>query len=155
MILLGFGYHAKLVKFFYSVIPNRYLDFPFHFAVGDKVITHIELGDLGEKMAVNYVRRQGAKVLYKNYRGPKGGELDLVVRDENTLCFVEVKTRKRRDGSRPLDAVNAAKQELIERGARAWLKLLPHNDILWRFDVVEVTVQEGELPELCWVKDAF
>ncbi|MFC5051999.1 YraN family protein [Rubritalea spongiae] len=131
------------------------MDRPFHFHVDGEKRSHIELGELGETMAVAYLRRQGAKVLYRNYRGPKGGELDIVVRDADTLCFVEVKTRKRRAGSRPLDAVNVAKQELIERGARAWLKLLPDNDFFWRFDVVEVVLEENERPQLCWVKDAF
>lgn len=106
-------------------------------------------------MAKVYLRRQRAKVLYRNYRGPNGGELDLVVRDRGVLCFVEVKTRKKRIGSRPLDAVDIQKQELIERGATAWLKLLPDNDFLWRFDVVEVVLEEGELPHVNWVKDAF
>ena len=139
----------------YSIIPNRWLDFPFHFEVKGKRRGHLRLGRIGEDMAVAYLRRTKAKVLYRNYRGPKGGELDLVVRDRDMLCFVEVKTRKRRVGSRPLDAVNAAKQELIERGARAWLKLLPNNDFVWRFDVVEVVLEEGELPHICWVKEAF
>ncbi|WP_435693288.1 YraN family protein [Rubritalea sp.] len=131
------------------------LDFPFHFEVKGTKRSHIEVGELGEKMAATFLRRQHVKVLYRNYRGPKGGELDVVARDRDVLSFIEVKTRKRRAGSRPLDAVNAEKQELIERGARSWLKLLPHNDFLWRFDVMEVVLEENELPKLCWVKDAF
>lgn len=139
----------------YSILPSPLLDLPFHFLVDGEKRSHIQLGALGENMAVAFLRREGVKVLYRNYRGPKGGELDVVVRDHDTLCFVEVKTRKRRAGSRPLDAVNVAKQELIERGARAWLKLLPDNDFCWRFDVVEVVLEEHALPQLCWVKDAF
>lgn len=84
-----------------------------------------------------------------------GGELDIVVRDGDFLCFVEVKARRRRYGSRPLDAVTSEKQDLIERGARSWLALLPHNDFQWRFDVVEVILEEGELPEVCVVEEAF
>lgn len=118
-------------------------------------LTHIELGEFGERMAVGYLRRRGIKVLYRNYRGPKGGELDIVARDCELLCFVEVKTRRRRSGSRPLDAVTLEKQDLIERGARSWLSLLPHNDFQWRFDVVEVILEEGELPNIHLVEEAF
>lgn len=113
------------------------------------------IGAMGERMAVMALRRMGRKVIYRNYRGPKGGEVDVVVRDGEVLCFVEVKTRRRREGSRPLDAVTVEKQELIERGARSWLGLLKDNDFQWRFDVVEVTLEEGERPEVHVVDDYF
>lgn len=97
----------------------------------------------------------GRKILYTNFRGPNGGEVDIIARDGNTLSFVEVKTRRKRSTSRPLDAVNFKKQQLIRRGARAWLKLLKDEDILWRFDVVEVELTEGENPEITVVEGAF
>lgn len=115
----------------------------------------MKLGELGERIAVRQLEATGCKVLYRNFRGPKGGELDIVARDGEVLCFVEVKTRRRRGYGRPLDAVNPAKQELIERGARAWLSLLKDNEFLWRFDVVEVILEEGKRPDVTVVKDAF
>jgi putative endonuclease len=51
--------------------------------------------------------------------------------------------------------VNFKKQQLIRRGARAWLKLLKDEDILWRFDVVEVELTEGENPEITVIEGAF
>ena len=114
-----------------------------------------EIGDLGERIACAHLRGEGCKVLYRNYRGPKGGELDIVVRDGDTLAVVEVKTRTRKGYGRPLDAVNVAKQELIERGANSWLHLLGRRDLPWRFDVVEIILTEGELPEVTVVNDAF
>lgn len=139
----------------YALLPSRLLDFPFHFTVNGERRSHVEIGTIGERMAVDFLRREKAKILYRNYRGPKGGELDIVIRDKDTLGFVEVKTRKRRLGSRPLDAVNVAKQELIERGARSWISLLHNDDILYRFDVVEVVLEGNSLPQISWVKDAF
>ena len=69
---------------------------------------HLRLGARGEKLAARYLRRQGFKILYRNFRGRRGGEIDLVCRDRDTLVFVEVKTRTREDFGRPLDAVNRA-----------------------------------------------
>ena len=117
--------------------------------------SHIELGNLGERMATFSLRQRGWKILYRNFRGARGGEVDIVARDGGCLVFVEVKTRKKRVGSRPLDAVNKEKQELIERGARSWLSMLPDNDFLWRFDVVEVVLEEGSMPQIIVVEDAF
>lgn len=110
---------------------------------------------LGEEMAVAFLRRRGLKVLYRNYRAPKGGEVDIVARDGDLLCFIEVKTRKKRESSRPLDAVTLEKQALIERGARSWVALLPSSEVEWRFDVVEVLLEEGIIPKIVHVKEAF
>ena len=114
-----------------------------------------EIGDLGERIACARLRAEGCRILYRNYRGPKGGEVDIVVRDDDTLAFVEVKTRTRKGYGRPLDAVDASKQELIERGANSWLHLLGHRDMPWRFDVVEIILTEGKTPEITVVRDAF
>ena len=118
-------------------------------------LTPMQIGELGERIACDKLKAQGCKILYRNYRGPKGGEVDIVARDGDTLSFVEVKTRTRRGYGRPLDAVDGAKQELIERGANAWLHLLGTRNLLWRFDVVEVILTDGELPEVTVVRDVF
>ncbi len=116
---------------------------------------HLRLGTRGEKLAARYLRRQGFKILYRNFRGRHGGEIDLVCRDRDTLVFVEVKTRTREDFGRPLEAVNRQKQRRISLGAFAWLRLLGNPDILFRFDVVEVVIAESEEPRIELVRDAF
>lgn len=113
------------------------------------------MGQLGERLAAEWLRAQGAKVLYQNFRAPGGGELDIVARDGKTLAFIEVKSRSRVGPGRPLDAVDREKERLIERGANEWLRLLRTRDIPWRFDVVEVILQDGEVPAFNWVRNAF
>lgn len=116
---------------------------------------HLALGRRGEKLAARFLRREGFKVLYRNFRGGHGGEIDLVCREGDTLIFVEVKTRTREDFGRPLEAVNLKKQRRISLGAFAWLRMLGNPDILFRFDVVEVVIAEGALPRIELVRDAF
>ncbi len=116
---------------------------------------HLRLGTRGEKLAARYLRRQGYKILYRNFRGRRGGEIDLVCRDRDTLVFVEVKTRTREDFGRPLEAVNPRKQRRISLGALAWLRLLGNPDILFRFDIVEVVLATGLTPRVELVRDAF
>jgi len=94
-------------------------------------------------------------VLYRNFRAPHGGEVDLVAREDGLLVFAEVKTRRAGGRGRPLDAVDRDKQRLIERGANAWLKLLGTRQVPWRFDVIEVVVEDGERPRVNRVRDAF
>jgi len=57
---------------------------------------HLWRGARGEKLACRYLKRSGYKILLRNFRGRSGGEIDIVCRDNDTLVFVEVKTRKRR-----------------------------------------------------------
>ena len=116
----------------------------------------IALGRRGEDLAVRFLRAEGYKILYRNYRGPGGGELDIVCREKSsdTLVFVEVKTRSSTDFGAPSEAVNRVKQGLIARGAFAWLRMLDNPDIVFRFDIVEVVMQESG-PALSVVRDAF
>jgi putative endonuclease len=116
---------------------------------------HLRLGARGEKLASRFLRRHGYKILYRNFRGRSGGEIDLVCREKDTLVFVEVKTRTREDFGRPFDAVNRNKQKRIARGGLAWLRLLDDPDILFRFDVVEVIIAEGQEPRFEILRNAF
>jgi putative endonuclease len=120
-------------------------------------------------MAARYLQARGWKVLYRNFQAPKGGEVDLVLRggeQMDLLIFAEVKTRTRRDFGRPMRAVNAEKRALIVRGATEWLRLLGkefdpdrkydrRREIAWRFDVVEIVLEEGKRPDINLVENAF
>lgn len=118
-----------------------------------KTSSHIELGAWGESVAAKKLKQCGFSILYRNYRGPHGGEIDLVCRDRETLVFVEVKTRSHEEHSRPFDAVNRKKRKLIQRGALSWLRLLGHPDLTFRFDVVEVIASKP--PEVRVIENAF
>ena len=116
-----------------------------------------ELGQRGEKAAAHFLRRQGYKVLFRNFRAPHGGEVDITCRHGDTLVFEEVKTRTvSADATRrPADAVNHAKRKLITRGARAWLRMLDDHEIAYRFDIVEVSVAPGKKPTCNVIQSAF
>ena len=116
---------------------------------------HLRLGTRGEKLACRFLRKNGFKVLYRNFRGRSGGEIDIVCREKDTLVFVEVKTRTREDFGRPFDAVDRKKQKRIARGGLAWLRLLDDPDILFRFDVVEVIIAKGGEPRVELLRNAF
>ena len=114
-----------------------------------------DLGRAGRNWPAGSCGRNGYKILYRNFRGRTGGEIDIVCRDRDTLVFVEVKTRTREDFGRPFDAVDRNKQKRIARGGLAWLRLLDDPDILFRFDVVEVIIAEGAEPRLELLRNAF
>jgi putative endonuclease len=114
------------------------------------------LGRKGERLAAKYLRRNRYRILYRNFRPKHGGEVDLVCRDreENTLAFVEVKTRASDEFGRPADAVNREKEALICRGARAWLRMLDRPEVPFRFDILEI-VMDSKKPRYNLIKSAF
>lgn len=115
---------------------------------------HLVLGRLGERLAARHLRRHGFKVLYRNFRPPHGGEIDIVCREKKTLVFVEVKTRAPGGPGRPADAVDPAKEEALIRGAQAWLRLLRNPGVPVRLDIVEVIIGSGR-PEITLTRDAL
>lgn len=114
------------------------------------------LGRLGEDLAAKHLQRSRYKVLYRNFRAPGGGEIDIVCRDRDTdeLVFAEVKTRQSRDFADPATNVTRTKQELIARGAAAWLRMLDRDDIRYRFDIIEVIITPDHR-EVVIIKNAF
>src|ERR1700738_4401951 len=128
-----------------AVLSSRWRN---RFSPSRKSSEHLRSGALGEKLACRFLRRRGYKILYRNFRGRRGGEIDIVCRDRDTLVFVEVKTRADEDFGRPIKAVGRDKQWRISRGGLAWLLLLDNPDILFRFDVVEVLMPDDTKPRL-------
>lgn len=114
------------------------------------------LGEAGERAAAAYLKRNGFRVLYRNFRAHGGGEVDIVCREKetSTLVFIEVKTRSTLEWGNPSFAVNEEKQRLIIRGALEWLRMLGFPEIRTRFDIVEVVGAEGNF-EFNLIRNAF
>src|SRR5207244_6599046 len=116
---------------------------------------HLRRGVRGEKLACRYLKRSGYKILLRNFRGRTGGEIDVVCRDNDTLVFVEVKTRGGEDFGRPVEAVDREKRKRISRGALVWMRMLDNPDIFFRFDVVVVVIADDAKPRVELIKNAF
>lgn len=114
-----------------------------------------ELGRRGERAAAVWLQARGYKVLRRNFRGTRGGEVDVVCRHGEILAFVEVKTRAHEGETSPSDAVTRRKRDLIRRGAREWLARLDIDEVPVRFDVVEVILTPGKVPGFRLLEDAF
>jgi len=109
----------------------------------------INLGRRGEEISVEFLRKQGYKIMDRNYRCPQG-EIDIVAKDKDVLCFVEVKTRRTEKYGLPAEAVNCHKQEKLARVALTYLKEKNISQQELRFDVVSVYPDRIEI-----MKDAF
>jgi putative endonuclease len=115
-----------------------------------------KMGELGEKLAADYLKKNGCRVLASNYRAGRLGEIDLVVSDHEAISFIEVKTRTGRNFGTPAEAVTYTKQMTIRRAAMCFLKEKGLVDSPVRFDVIEVMLtKEGEVLSINHLKNAF
>ncbi len=95
------------------------------------------LGQLGEELAVRYLRQQGYVILERNYRCSYG-EVDVVARDRDRLAFVEVRTRRGRAFGSPEESVTPQKQQRLVTVAREYLQAHDYVDADWGIDVVAI-----------------
>jgi putative endonuclease len=120
------------------------------------------LGARGEGLACEHLQRAGYRIVERNARCGRLGELDVIAIDGRTIVFCEVKTRAAGttagpDG--PLDAIGPVKRRRLRRLAAEWLRTRPQPSGAppWiRFDAIGVTLgRSGALVALDHVEDAF
>ena len=106
---------------------------------------NLEKGNLGEDIAKEHLEDRGYKILEQNYRN-KYGEIDLVVRDNDSLVFVEVKTRIGEQFGIPEDAINFKKKAKLIRSAQAYMSWnkKARNYKSYRIDAICIVLNENK-----------
>ena len=122
------------------------------------------LGERGERLALENLLKRDYRIVCANFKTPVGrnrrgaiitGELDLIAYDENSLCFIEVKTRSSDEFASPLAAVDLRKQRQIIRAARAYRKIFHLQAAKIRYDVVSIILRKNAKPEIELFKNYF
>lgn len=120
-----------------------------------------QLGDYGEKAARRFLRRNGYRIVKKNFVADSH-EIDIIAMSKDTLAFVEVKTRtigkKNPNEPRPASSVDKEKQRGIIKAARFYTAYYPCNKKK-RFDIIEVYVnhinEKYSLAEIKHLKNTY
>lgn len=112
----------------------------------------VERGRWAEARAAGHLRSKGYRIEASNFRC-KRGEIDLIAKRGDLLCFVEVKARRRRDYGGALQAVDHRKQQRVAAAAEVYLARNPHSGPC-RFDIVTL-VREGDGWEIAHLENAY
>ena len=112
----------------------------------------MSLGEKGEGLAEKFLRKNGYKILQRNFKA-KTGEIDIIANHGEYLVFIEVKSRKSLQYGQPFEAVTRHKRRKIKNTALLYLKKLKEIPPC-RFDVVSVYYDHDRV-ELEIIKDAF
>ncbi len=113
------------------------------------------IGNINEKLALDFLLKNNLQLLEKNYSS-RFGEIDLVMLDDHVLVFIEVRYRKTRDFGSALESVDRAKQQRLLTTAQCFLKQhrkFQHH--ICRFDVVAIELDSDHQAQYDWVKSAF
>ncbi len=111
-------------------------------------------GQWAEHKAADFLRKHGLKLLSKNY-STKAGEIDLIMRHEHCVVFVEVKYRSASEWAQAAESVTMQKQLKIKKAAKQYLQVNKLSDqVDCRFDVVTIENTVGH-QKIDWIKHAF
>ena len=107
------------------------------------IVNKRRFGIIGEKIAQDYLKNKGYKIIETNFYTRKG-EIDIIAQKDKCIIFVEIKTRNNLEYGTPAMAVNFIKKTHIKNSAKIYI----HTNKLYgwnvRFDVIEVIIQNGK-----------
>ncbi len=110
-------------------------------------------GKAGESAATKYLKKNGYKILERNYRKTYG-EIDIIAQKGENVAFVEVKTRKNDSFGTPAEFVTAQKQKKLIKAACAYIQE-KNLEAEFTFDIVEVYIDNQKIKEINHIKNAF
>lgn len=113
---------------------------------------HNDLGNKGEELALNYLRKKNYKIHKTNWRFGKN-EIDIIASDDKTLVIAEVKTRSTRFYGEPEVFVTKTKQRFLIKAAHAYI-MQNNIDLDTRFDILAIVISPDET-KVHHIEDAF
>lgn len=109
-----------------------------------------KIGNEYERVACEFLSQQGLKLLYSNYRC-KTGEIDLIMQQQHTIVFVEVKYRKNAKYGGAISALSQKQMQRLVKSAQLFLAESKNQHLNARFDVIAITGSEPPV----WIQNAI
>lgn len=104
-----------------------------------------ETGNLGEKLAKDFLKKQGYKIKETNYRCSHG-EIDIVAEHKDCLVFVEVRTKRSHEFGLPEESITPAKTERLKATVSHYQQNHNNLPLLWRIDVIAIELDQRGKP---------
>jgi len=112
-----------------------------------------KIGQKAEQLARQYLEQRNLKFIEANFNC-KLGEIDLIMHDQQVLCFIEVRYRRNSQFGSAAESIDLRKQQKLTRTAQTYLNMHNKNESPCRFDVISIQglLQEADIN---WIKNAF
>lgn len=112
---------------------------------------NLKIGFLGEQIASNFLKKNHFLILKKNFR-TRFGEIDIIAKKDNSLYFIEVKTRNNLNKGQPYEAINRYKIQHIKKAAYIYLLKSPLKNYKLKIAVISILL-ENEKPVIKFYDD--
>ena len=114
-----------------------------------------EFGRMAEDLALRYLQKHDLTLLERNFRS-RFGEIDLIMREKNTIIFIEVRSRSNNTFLHPAETVDHTKRNKIRKTSQVFMKKTSAWNLFnWRFDVITLTGRRKHEMKIEWIKAAF
>jgi putative endonuclease len=110
-----------------------------------------QVGNKGESLAEDYIKRKGYKIIQRNYRCRLG---DIIAKDDDTIVFIEVRTKQNENFGSPQDSVTSTKINKISKTALSFIQEKNLSGFSYRFDFIAITFSQGK-PNIEHIENAF
>lgn len=110
-------------------------------------------GKIGEELAINYLKKKGYKIIETNF-SCKLGEIDIIAKEGETICFIEVKYRKTKEYGTSIEAIDTKKVHKLVNASKYYCMLNKMIDVPLRFDVIGIDISE-KTPNYTLIKNAI
>lgn len=99
-----------------------------------------KFGDIGERIALKYLKNKGYKIVLQNYQIKNFGEIDIIAKVNNQIVFIEVKTSREGSPIRPEENMTQDKIHKLLRIIQIYLSKNVSPETYWRVDLVAITL---------------
>ena len=114
-----------------------------------------KIGATGEKLASNFLKNKGYRILESNFRC-RHGEIDIIAQKRGCLIFIEVRTKSSSAFGNPEESITAAKKEKLISTALTYLKTHANSPVQWRIDFIAIELnQEGKVNRIELIENAI
>ena len=117
------------------------------------MLSNRDLGKTGEEVAAEYLKKDGYKILEKNFRC-RSGEIDIIAKKDSVVAFIEVKTRKSTLYGEPEESIDFLKVKRIRKSANYFICFKNLGDFDFSFDVISIKLVSGKF-KIKHIRNAF
>ncbi len=119
----------------------------------DNGMENKDVGNWGEDFAVEQLKKLGCRIAARNYH-TRYGEIDIILEQDDSIAFVEVRTRSENHMVSPLESITPAKRQKIIASAKLYLEKNP-SELVPRFDVFAIVARKNKHPDFEYITSAF
>ena len=104
-----------------------------------------KVGQMGEDLAVKFLKKKGYKIIERNFRADRFGEIDIIARNKNELVFVEVKTKTDEQFGSAEEEFTYQKKKKMYRAIQNYLFKKYLKNCEWRADLIAIDIVDGKI----------